>query len=846
MARRKRATPRGDGGGYLIGSAGPEQFVPSDGHVVPILETITEAVTLSLEEIGEQIRAKLNPPTFGGEMDYSRHCWVKSTYDDRVIVEKQGKLWEIPYTIDGAEITLGEPAEVAIAYQRIGEALTITYERVSARPAPQQRADPATAGAPVEISEPAVRILEAKKGDEATGSAWDVLLIKAGTSGNGRHYPAAMLEASVPLFEGVKAFADHPSTDERRTRPERSIRDVVGWFESVRWDAEEQGVRGTFRILPSADWLRESLKGAWDAGKPDLLGFSINALGRVGAKRADKSTLIESLEQVISTDVVTTPGAGGRLLGVLESERSAEDTMDPEEIKRLITEGLAASSTSLLEALKPQIAAAVAEALPKPAETVTEAQPPSAEVAALTEALAEIKKANRISAIGTRIDAAKLPTAHAARLKTRILEAAAKRDVDDAEIDAAIQDVRDIIAESGPARPAWLASTVAGDSHHDQMKKALIGWFTGEPVDGVRPVRDLRESFALWKGVSYLDVEPITFFKEGFCGGYDNAADHKRITESLGTSDWNQVFADVFYLQMIKAYTSSPDYNNWRKVTSDIESVPDFRTRHWTRVGGYGDLVSVAEKGTYLPITSPGDEEISYAVGKYGGIEDISMEMILGDRLAQVRSAPQRMAYAASRTLYKFVMNLVTTTNPTMDYDSVALYDAAHANTGTTALTVAGVDAVTVAMRSQTAFGQSSEILGTRNKPKYIIVPNELEGRALRITNPSDAYAYAVATPADTETTMDPHRFKGAGLEVIVYDQLTDATDWWVVADPSMVPTIVMGFLNGRTEPELFTQDMPNVGSMFSADKVSYKVRHIFGGDVQEHRSFYRQVVTGS
>ena len=808
---------------------------------------VAEAVALSLEEIGEQIRAKLNPPTFNGEMDYTRHCWVRSTYDDRVIVEKQGKLWEVPYTIDGAEITLGEPAEVVVAYQRIAESgtLTITYERVSSHPA-QKRADPGKPGAPVEISESSVRILEAKKGEEAKGNAWDVLLIKAGTSGNARHYPAAMLEASVPLFEGVKAYADHPSKEETRNRPERSIRDVVGWFEGVRWDSEEQGIRGTFRITEAADWLRQTLKSAWDAGKTDLLGFSINALGRVGAKRSDNSTLIEAIEKVVSTDVVTSPGAGGRLLGVLESERSAEDTMDPEEIKRLIQEAMAAGLTGLQAQLTEALAALTA-APAAAATAVTEAAPAqTAELTALTEALAEIKKANRLSAIGTRIDAAKLPNAHAARLKTRILESAARRDVDDAEIDAAIQDVRDIIAESGPARPAWLSSMTAGDSAHDQMRKALVGWFTGEPVDGVRPVRDLRESFALWKGVGYLDVEPIQFFREGFVGGYDNAADHKRITESLGTSDWAQVFADVFYLQMIKEYASSPDYDNWRKVVSDIESVPDFRTRHWTRVGGYGDLVAVAEKGTYQPITSPGDEEVAYAVGKYGGIEDITMEMILGDRLAQVRSAPRRMAYAASRTLYKFVMTMVTTQNPTMDYDSVALYDSAHANTGTTALTVSGVDAVTVAMRSQTAFGQSQEILGTRNKPRYLIVPNELEGRALRITNPSDAYAYAVATPADTETVMDPHRFKGAGLEVIVYDQLTDATDWWVVADPTKVPTIVMGFLNGRTEPELFTQDQPNVGSMFTADKVSYKVRHIFGGEVQEHRSFYRQVVSGS
>lgn len=536
--------------------------------------------------------------------------------------------------------------------------------------------------------------------------------------------------------------------------------------------------------------------------------------------------------------------------------------MDPEEIKRLIQEALAASTDTLKAGLLEAVRAEVATLAPAPATgdgggmktadpptaPVVEAEAPDPSAVALTEAqtiLAEIKRQTRIGAVSARIDAAKLPPSHTARLKSRLLEAAARRDVDDAEIDQEIQFVRDTIAESGPARPAWMATVTAGDSQHDQVKKALAGWFSGEAVDGVRPLRDLREGYAAWTGQGYLDVDPFQLFK-AFTGGYDSGQDHKRITESLGTSDWSDVFADVFYLQMMKEYGASPDYDKWRMIVSDIESVPDFRTRHWSRIGGYGDFSTVAEKGTYPTLTSPGDEEIEFSVSKYGGIDDITLEMILGDRLQTVRRLPRLMAYAAARTLYKFVFNLATTTNPTMPYDSVTLYDNAHGNTGTTALSVSGLDAVRVAMRSQTAFGQSQEILGSRNAPKILIVPNELESRAKRIIDPSDAYAAALASSIDSNTELDPHMFKGSGIQVHVYDQLTDATDWWVVADPRMVPTIVMGFLNGRTEPELFTQDQPNVGSTFTSDKISYKIRHVFGGAVQEHRSFYRQAVTGS
>src|SRR5688572_10660730 len=136
-------------------------------------------------------------------------------------------------------------------------------------------------------------------------------------------------------------------------------------------------------------------------------------------------------------------------------------------------------------------------------------------------------------------------------------------------------------------------------------------------------------------------------------------------------------------------------------------------------------------------------------------------------------------------------------------------------------------------------YNESLEILGSRNRPKIIIVPTALEFVAQRLINPSDAYLAAIANPS-TEQSLDPQAFKGMGMMHLVYDQLSSTTGWYAVADPAEVPTIVMGFLNGREDPELFVQDQPTVGAQFTADKTTYKVRHIYGGTVEEHRSFYR------
>ena len=42
-----------------------------------------------------------------------------------------------------------------------------------------------------------------------------------------------------------------------------------------------------------------------------------------------------------------------------------------------------------------------------------------------------------------------------------------------------------------------------------------------------------------------------------------------------------------------------------------------------------------------------------------------------------------------------------------------------------------------------------------------------------------------------------------------------------------------MGFLDGREDPELFVQDAPTVGSLFSSDEITYKIRHIYGSTVK-------------
>ena len=55
---------------------------------------------------------------------------------------------------------------------------------------------------------------------------------------------------------------------------------------------------------------------------------------------------------------------------------------------------------------------------------------------------------------------------------------------------------------------------------------------------------------------------------------------------------------------------------------------------------------------------------------------------------------------------------------------------------------------------------------------------------------------------------------------------------------------IEIGFLDGNEEPELFVQDNPTSGSVFTNDQITYKIRHIYGGAVIDYRAFQGSVVT--
>ena len=160
-----------------------------------------------------------------------------------------------------------------------------------------------------------------------------VIVIKPGFNfSKDRYYPVEMLKRDYKVFEGQKMYADHPTKEEDKARPERTIKDWVAVLKDVTVD-ESGVVTGVAEVLEP--WLMAKLASLRERGLLSEMGISINAIGAATKGTIDgKDTLI--IEQLVSSrsvDFVTEPGAGG-IVTFYESDRAHDvDLIDVAELR---------------------------------------------------------------------------------------------------------------------------------------------------------------------------------------------------------------------------------------------------------------------------------------------------------------------------------------------------------------------------------------------------------------------------------------------------------------------------------------------------------------------------------
>lgn len=744
-------------------------------------ERLSEAVTTEYGALLDLVRQALREKVRGtpGYSDY--YVDVQGIWPDRVVCRLNGRLWSYPYSVQADNtIQVGDGAEVVLSFQAVREAVAN--------------------GDSVAIREAA----DGSGGIECT-------IIRAGVSINRNYYSDQLLRDSVPLFEGVRVLSKSDAVHTQAGG--KDVHHLLGGIYSVRFvegaSPDTGSLVGVFRPLDDADPMVRKMTEGVRRGMANLFGLSIDADAKLKPGKRNGKPVREALAftRVHSVDLIVEPGAGGGLDRLTEAtDPTPEQHEDGENmvIKQRLFEAIKArdaarAATIDLDKISDEDLMKVYEAVmatpavtPAPgagAQRTTEAA--TGDDAPITRAELATHQARLYAA--SALATSNLPQIARDKLRTDLM---ARDRLTEAAVDQAIKDEREYLArftESG--RPTGGLPRIEVGDRTVQVADMLDAFFDPKHKNH-RQVRSFRECYIEITGDRLVTGD----------------IDRTRLTESVGTDTFADALGNSLTRRMQADYREGTNWDGWRQVCS-VSPVNDFRTQERTAIGGFGNLPTVAERGPYTALTDPSDDKATYAVVKRGGLIEVTFEAVKNDDVGAIRRLPVAAARAAKRTLYAFVFNFYAS-NPTV-HDGVALYHASHSNLFTTAFSAAQYAAHRLAMMKQTGRDTSNRV-GV--PPRMLLGPVDLE-EAMR-----DAFVRG--------TNNDPTFVQSQNPVIVPVITWTDANDWVTLADQMDLPVLEIGFLDGQEEPTLLTQDTPSEGKVWTNDIISWKLRHIYGGNV--------------
>lgn len=797
---------------------------------------LTAEADLSLDQQQALLNGALREQ-FGLDESGFQRFYLFEAFDDYLIArcEGDGKLYRIPYQIDGDEVSLSEAQEVTTAYVPVAEA---------------------------------GMFLVANEADAAPVSGrYPIAVLKAGWGTgavNGQsiphYYPPAFVAQVAEAVAGKPFGRRHP--DQRgpdptgATQPER----IAGWLEGGNFVGDE--ARSTISLFSAESDLRSKLDDARSAGKLDL--FAVSMLAMIGYKAGivdgKKCLIAESLDpdSLFSVDLCQRAGAGGRFLtaasfasGNLAARqlaavnpqstaiapmarrdnrgsalRTAEGAAPMKETLRKLLDALRLKNASRAAELTMKFALATEADYSAILDEVTAAMIdgtsglPAATAVTAESALAVLADAQRIQSrnrIETKLTDSRLPEP-AKKLARQHLESSltAEANLTDAVIDAEIASVRDAFAALQSVGRVRAVSGIVMDST-DKMALAMEAALgVKESMNkGVPAFRGMMEAYKTVTGDWNLDK----------LRGGSPFIGQALTSEAVLTGDFPNILLNSMTKRLLQDYAELAIDGLDMLYTK--ATISDYKLQDRVREGYFGELPIVGESNTYQEVSYPTDELVTYQLQKRGGLLTITEETIRNDDLGAISRFPARLARAGRWTLKNYITGFFVS-NPNYTADSVAWFAAGHNNLGASPLSQASLVADEIAVMTQTE-KDSGEPLGL--PMDWIMVPVQLKATAIQINQTNTAGSNAFF-----------QRFGANNERIIVNEKLTDVNDYYVGTSQQNAPFLEIGFLDGIEQPQIFLANQPTVGTQFTADELQYKVKHVFNGAIIDFRGVRKNV----
>ncbi|WP_302360334.1 prohead protease/major capsid protein fusion protein [uncultured Megasphaera sp.] len=285
-----------------------------------------------------------------------------------------------------------------------------------------------------------------------------------------------------------------------------------------------------------------------------------------------------------------------------------------------------------------------------------------------------------------------------------------------------------------------------------------------------------------------------------------------------GTGALPGILSNVANKTMGKAYAEAPTtFQYFTSVGSNV----DFKEASQYRLSEAGELVEVTENGEFE------QDELKEGSAKkkvltFGRAFTFTRQMIINDDLGALTRIPALYSAAAKRGINRLVYQQLTAANN---------YSEENGNMASTggALSLSTINAGRVAMRKQKNMRDEAML---NIVPKFLIVPAELEFTArqmLTSTSDPDGKNSGVVNPLMNS------------MQVVSDAELDDIDNkaWYMAADPMLMDTIEVTYLNGQQTPTIESQ------IAFDTLGIRYRIYMDYGVTVLDAKGLYKNAGAG-
>lgn len=304
-----------------------------------------------------------------------------------------------------------------------------------------------------------------------------------------------------------------------------------------------------------------------------------------------------------------------------------------------------------------------------------------------------------------------------------------------------------------------------------------------------------------------------------------NPGSSEFIQAAIGSHEVSDVLSNVANKIMVESYASAGMM--WKSIAAE-RSLNDFKTTPQVRLQSKSGLRPVGTSGV-LDLGQLVDDKYELQADPHGLVFRVTRKMLINDDLGLFQSLPKQIGRLAANAVNSALGGLI---NGGID---AGFFSEGNGNLleGTdTVLSVNSLSAARKALRNQIA--EDGHPINAN--PRHIVVPPELEDTAESII----ASKALVAAGGDTLTTLPAAVVAGRGLGSVVVPYMGEVinpgsgsdTAWMLSADTAVLAPFMIGFVGGRSYPQL-----TRVPQEAAFDGISWNVVFDFGVNYGDHRA---------